>query len=212
MAAKTPADTQDGIREEHREFLNKFYGISRSFYDLTRKYYLFGRERLIRELLREPWERLIEVGPGTGWNLRRLHKGRPDAEFGGLEASDKMLEFAAKRCPFATFQQGFAEDVDYGNMLSAAPDRILFSYCLTMVQDPVGAIEKAREQLAPGGEVTIVDFSDFQGSPFWIRGALKKWLEIFHVHPLPEELLRPYTDDIQFGPWRYFIIARIRKD
>lgn len=198
-------------RQEHREFLNKLYGLARSSYDLTRKYFLFGRETLIKELLQEPWESLIEVGPGTGWNLRKLHKGRPSSLYGGLEASDKMLEFAKERCPFAVFRQGFAEDTPYQDLLGEAPDRILFSYCLTMVQDPHLALEKAVEQLAPGGQVVVVDFADFQGAPFVLRGGLRRWLKAFHVTPLDTSLFEPFTQDITFGPWHYFVIARIHK-
>ena len=37
-------------RRAHREFLNRYYGISRHFYDPTRKYYLFGRDRVLDPL------------------------------------------------------------------------------------------------------------------------------------------------------------------
>ncbi len=198
-------------RQEHRDFLNKFYGISRSFYDLTRKYFLFGRETLHNQLIKEPWDSLVEVGPGTGWNLRKLHNARPSSSYGGLEASDKMLEFAKERCPFAVFRQGFAEETPYEDRLDGAPDRILFSYCLTMVQDPHKALKRAVEQLAPGGQVVVVDFADFQGAPFFMRGGLRRWLKAFHVTPLDVSLLTPFTDDITFGPWHYFVIARIHK-
>lgn len=196
---------------EHRAFLNRYYGVSRSFYDLTRKYYLFGRESLLAQLAKEEWTRLIEIGPGTGRNLRKLHRMRPDAKFGGVEASDKMLEYATKRCPWATFVQGFAEQTDFRKLLGAPPERVMYSYCLSMVQEPQQALEHTLEQLAPGGEIAIVDFSDFSTAPSFMRGGMLKWLRTFHVEPLQDTLLLPEAHRLAYGPWRYFVMARIRK-
>src|SRR5690606_7770136 len=121
--------------------------------DLTRKYYLFGRDRVLRDLAGEHWQTLIEIGPGTGRNLGMLHDMRPDARLGGIEASDAMLEHARRKCPWAALEQGFAENADLEGLLGCKPDRILYSYCLSMVQDPVEALLNARRALAPGGEV-----------------------------------------------------------
>lgn len=196
-------------REAHRAFLNRYYGVSRSFYDLTRKYYLFGRDNALRQLAGEPWARLVEIGPGTGRNLRKLRAMRPDASLGGLEASDEMLSHAQKRCPWARFQHGFAEVTDYSHLLGGRPDRILFSYCLSMVQEPQKAIEHARAMLAPGGEIVIVDFADLNGLPGPAAAGLRSWLQTFHVAPLEASLLAPYARSITWGPGRYYVIARV---
>jgi len=194
---------------EHRDFLNRYYGWSRHIYDLTRKYYLVGREFALRDLLNEEWNTLVEIGPGTGRNLRKLHKGRPNARLGGVEASDQMLDHARDRCPWATLIHGFAENADYSNLLGAKPDRILFSYCLSMVQDPIAALENARNSLAPGGEVLIVDFGDLNGIRQPARGALQKWLNTFHVEPLDTDLLRQFDAEISDGFGAYYTIGRI---
>jgi S-adenosylmethionine-diacylgycerolhomoserine-N-methlytransferase len=196
-------------QSEHRDFLNRYYGWSRHIYDLTRKYYLIGREVALRDLLQEDWEVLVEIGPGTGRNLRKLHNGRPTARLGGIEASDQMLEHARNRCPWATLLHGFAESADYSNLLGARPDRILFSYCLSMVQDPVAALENARNALAPGGEILIVDFGDLNGIRQPVRGALQKWLNTFHVEPLNTDLLRDFDAKISDGLGGYYCIGRI---
>lgn len=197
-------------RGAHAAFLDKYYGVSRHFYDVTRKYYLFGRDRVLDDLVREPFSSLIEVGPGTGRNLRRLHAKRPHLRLGGLEASRAMLEVAVRDCPFATFHQGFAEDVSLSEAFGYRPDRILFSYCLSMVQGPARAIEMALDSLAPGGELVIVDFGDFEKLPRLFGGALRGWLDWFHVRPLPQELFEQPASSLHFGPGRYFFIARLR--
>ena len=198
--------------EAHRKFLNAYYGPSRHIYDLTRKYYLFGRDRALRELgQNRAWSTLVEIGPGTGRNLRHLHRLRPDARLGGVEASDEMLEHARERCPWASLARGFAESADLSAVHGKAPDRILFSYCLSMVGDARGALERARQALAPGGEVVVVDFADMEGMPSALRGPFRGWLRTFHVSPLDAHLVEEGAKSVAYGPMRYFAIARFGK-
>jgi S-adenosylmethionine-diacylgycerolhomoserine-N-methlytransferase len=193
----------------HRAFLNRYYRLTRHIYDLTRKYYLFGRDRTIRDLLKEPWESLIEIGPGTGRNLAMLRRGRPAAVLGGVEASDAMLEHAQRKCPWASLVQGFAEDADFEAVLGRRPDRILFSYCLSMVQEPEKALANARRSLAPGGQVVVVDFSDLGGLPPAFAGGLRRWLEAFHVQPLDVSLITDQGGTLTYGPGHYYVIGRM---
>jgi S-adenosylmethionine-diacylgycerolhomoserine-N-methlytransferase len=196
--------------QDHREFLNSYYGWARHIYDLTRKFYLFGRDTAIKQLLDDPsWRRLVEIGPGTGRNLRKLHEGRPSAQLGGIEASDEMLGHARGKCPWARLQHGFAETADYTELLGERPDRILFSYCLSMVEDEHQALENARRTLAPGGKVVIVDFADLSRMRTPARQALRSWLNTFHVEPLDTRILEPFEPRITYGPGRYFLIAEI---
>lgn len=194
---------------EHREFLNRYYGFSRWFYDATRKYYLRGRDQALASLIEEPWNSLVEVGPGTGRNLQFLRRARPSAAYGGLEASDAMLEYATRRIDWAPLVQGFAETADFVSVLGKAPERILFSYCLSMVQKPTVALENARRQLAPGGAVIVVDFADAASMPRLPRRLLHIWLNQFHVKPLPETLLRGFDARLRFGRGRYWVWASI---
>lgn len=194
---------------EHREFLNRFYGFSRHFYDLTRKFFLFGRDTAIDRLLAQEWSTLVEVGPGTGRNLRMLHSGRPSARLGGVDASDAMLDHARARCPWAVLEQGFAEEADYTAVLGTRPDAILFSYSLSMIQDPAAAIDQARAHLAPGGEVWVVDFGHADGLVGPAQSALSAWLRLFHVHPMDQGILSERGAIIEHGPARYWFLARV---
>lgn len=194
-------------REAHRAFLNRYYGVSRWIYDLTRRYYLIGREVALDDLIAQRgWMTLVEVGPGTGRNLRKLRAARPEARYGGVEASDEMLAHARNKCPWAVLTGGFAEDADLVGLLDAPPDRILFSYCLSMVQEPHKALAHARRSVAADGEVMVVDFGDLADLGRF-RPALRKWLDSFHVHSLPDDI-EPLAFDVKHGWGRYWTLMR----
>ena len=151
----------------------------------------------------------MELGPGTGRNLARLRRRRPDALLGGLEASEVMRAHARRRCPWARIDPGFAEDGDIGAVLGAAPQRILMSYCLSMFTDKDRAIGNALRHLAPGGELWVVDFSDLAGLPPAPRRAMRKFLSAFHVEAVPDELLHRHGgSQVEHGPLRYYVVAR----
>jgi len=45
--------------------MDRMYRYTRHVYDLSRKYYLFGRDRLLRKMQIAEGDRVIEVGCGT---------------------------------------------------------------------------------------------------------------------------------------------------
>ncbi len=51
---------------EHAERMDQMYRYQRHIYDLTRKYYLLGRDRTIEALQIPQHGSLLEVGCGTG--------------------------------------------------------------------------------------------------------------------------------------------------
>src|SRR5262249_61076362 len=69
----------------------------RHFYDLTRKFYLLGRDAMLAELPSAPSSRICELGCGTGRNLIRLARRRPEARLYGIDVSRAMLATAAAR-------------------------------------------------------------------------------------------------------------------
>jgi S-adenosylmethionine-diacylgycerolhomoserine-N-methlytransferase len=153
---------------------------------------------------------LIEVGVGTGRNLRKLHRQRPGAAYGGIEPCDEMREHAQPRAPWARLVDAFAEEASYVPILGHRPDRILFSYSLSMVRDPEAALERAIEALAPAGEVVVVDFGGLAGLPRAARKSFRKFLSAFHVEPVDLAALSLAPDDRREGPLGYYTVARFR--
>ena len=185
-----------------RQAMDRMYRHQRHIYDLTRKFYLLGRDRLIRRLAPRPGDRVCEVGCGTARNLIALARRHPDVAFFGIDASETMLKTAAAAIARAglaeriTLRHGLAEELDpaasFG--LDQPFDVVVFAYSLSMIPSWRAAIDRAIATLRPGGSLAIVDFWDQGELPRWFRRALRSWLALFGVHPRTE-LLDELHDD-----------------
>ena len=74
--------------------MDRMYRRQRHIYDLSRKYYLIGRDEAIARLRPGPGDCGLEIGCGTGRNLIRAARAYPDARFFGLDVSREMLDTA----------------------------------------------------------------------------------------------------------------------
>ena len=178
--------------------MDNMYRFTRHIYDFTRRYYLLGRDQLLKEVVTSPHTATLEVGCGTARNLIKLGKRTTTGALYGLDASHEMLETASKSIssaglphsanPPIMLRQGLAEELDGVKMFGRDEpfDTIFFSYCLSMVPTWPGALEAAFANLKPGGELLIVDFWDQADLPTLFARGLKKWLACFHVHYRPE--------------------------
>jgi len=80
----------------HAELMDGVYRWQRHIYDLTRKYYLLGRDQMISGLDVPAKGTALELGCGTGRNIALAARRYPDARFYGLDISAEMLETASK--------------------------------------------------------------------------------------------------------------------
>src|SRR5471032_2106723 len=178
------------------EEMDEMYRWTRYIYDLTRKYYLLGRDRLLRDMILQPEDRVLEIGCGTARNLIRLAKQRPDIRCYGLDASTEMLATAAAHVKAhrleerITLKHCLAEDLDYAKTfeLNAPFDAAFFSYSLSMIPTWPQAINAALANVKRGAAFHVVDFWDQAAWPRWFRFVLKRWLDLFHVQHRPELL------------------------
>ncbi len=206
----------------HAALMDRVYRYQRYIYDLTRKFFLFGRDRLIRELDLKPGETVVEVGCGTARNLIRMARRYPKARFYGLDASQEMLKTAAGKIARAglsdriSLLHGYAENLSPAPFGLAAPfDRVIFSYSLSMIPDWKQALSAAQAALAPAGRLHVVDFADLTGLGRVGTKLLRGWLNLFHVQPRIEIVKRLETafgantrahDHLRILPARYAFI------
>ena len=174
----------------HAGHMDAIYRTQRHFYDLTRKYYLLGRDQLIAGIAPPPGGTVLEVGCGTGRNLIAAARAWPEARFFGIDISEAMLETARAKVAKAglsariVLAQGDATAFDAQALFGvAAFDRIFQSYTLSMIPDWRGAIREAAGKLAAGGRLDVVDFGQQERLPRAFRRGLFAWLAKFDVAP-----------------------------
>lgn len=191
----------------HSRKLDRIYHLQRYIYDLTRKYYLFGRDTVIDQLKLKSGQAVLEVGTGTARNLIKLARKNPQVTFFGVDASEEMLKTAREHIRNHNLQDrihvafGFAEDLtsEYFHEISGLTsprkfDAIIFSYSLSMIDNWKDAIAACIDLLAEDGSIWIVDFSTQKRLPKVISKVLLGWLKLYHV--TPREELRAYGETL----------------
>lgn len=206
----------------HGALMDGVYRRQRFIYDLTRKYYLFGRDRLIRQMGLRPGEQVVEIGCGTARNLILMARRYPGVRFYGLDASQEMLKTARREVERAglgdviTLAHGYAEALTprmFG--LDRGFDRAIFSYSLSMIPGWREALLAAVAALEPEGKLHIVDFGDLTGLGKLGRQTMRAWLRLFHVEPREAILAllerRAGSSRLDLLPGRYAFIFTGRK-
>jgi S-adenosylmethionine-diacylgycerolhomoserine-N-methlytransferase len=174
--------------------MDRIYARQRHFYDLTRKFFLLGRDRLIRELRPPRGGTVLEIGCGTGRNLIAAARAHPRARLFGLDISTKMLATARANIRHGGLEArialgcGDAAEFDPERLFGRPCfDRVFFSYSLSMIPDWREALAQAVAVAEPGGgRVLVVDFGEQDRLPAWFRRLLLVWLAKFHVAPRAE--------------------------
>ncbi|MCG7507521.1 class I SAM-dependent methyltransferase [Mesorhizobium retamae] len=179
-----------GLPANHAALMDGVYRWQRHVYDLTRKYYLLGRDKLISGLDIPAGGSVLELGCGTGRNLALTARRYPDARLYGLDISAEMLvsaraaiarEGIAGRTSLA---RADATDFDALALFGVAHfDRIFVSYSLSMIPGWEKTVAAGLAALAPGGSLHVVDFGQQERLPNWFRSLLSAWLRKFHVSP-----------------------------
>lgn len=177
---------------DHALLMDRIYRWQRRFgiYDVTRKYYLLGRDPMLAGLKPKPGSAVLEIGCGTGRNLVKAARLYPESRFHGIDISQEMLIAAES----AVARAGLGERIRLARADAAAFDpqglfgedsynRIFISYAVSMIPQWQKVVAEAATRLAPGGELHIADFGDMRDLPGWFRSAVTTWLDWYHVTP-----------------------------
>lgn len=175
-------------RQAHN--MDAIYRTQRHIYDLTRKYYLLGRDRMIADLAPPAGGLVLEMGCGTARNLIIAARRYPRCQFLGFDISQAMLENARKAVRHAGLEerirlvQGDATDFSAPRLFGVSGfDRVFCSYTLSMMPGWEQAIAAGADALTPGGRLHLVDFGNQHGLPHWFADGLHRWLARFQVSP-----------------------------
>lgn len=187
---------QPNSEDQIKTNMDNMYRWTRHIYDVTRKYYLLGRDHLISNLDAKDGETVCEVGCGTARNLIKISKKYPKAQFYGLDASDEMLKTARHNLEHAeaqgkiTLKQAYSQSFDPKTLfgLEKPIDKIVFSYALSIIPPWKESVDHALEILPTGAEIHIVDFGGQKDLPKAFRKFVFWWLKMFHVYDKPEIL------------------------
>lgn len=176
--------------DDRSELMDGVYRHQRHIYDLTRKYFLLGRDTLIAELRPPPGGSILEIGCGTGRNLVAAAGTYRDASLFGLDISATMLATARGNIRRGGLEarialaRGDATRFDAKTLFGRSDfDRVFFSYSLSMIPPWREALQQALAVVSPSGRLLVVDFGQQEGLPAWFKRLLLKWLARFHVEP-----------------------------
>ncbi len=205
--------TQTNPTVGQQKNIRRYYRWQSTIYDWTRWTFLFGRNDILNRfpVAADTNCKVLEVGCGTGRNLRRLAQKYPQMRLVGLDVSPDMLKRAAKAIRSYTRRVLLLEKA-YGPepiMLPETPDLVLFSYALTMFNPGwEHAIQQAYVDLPKGGYIAVVDFHNSPSSLFrWWMGKNHVRMEA-HLLPFLESHFQPEyqsTRAVFLGLWRYMI-------
>lgn len=178
--------------------MDRRYRFSRHLYDVTRRYSLLGRDKLLDQVVTDRSSATLEVGCGTARNLLQLASRPEPGRLYGLDASHAMLATAERSIrrsqgrgpgrPEIVLRQGLAEDLDARRMFGRDGrfNTIFFAYSLSMMPNWQQALRGAFANLEPGGAILVVDFWDQKDLPAVFATGLRRWLSLFGVEHRPE--------------------------
>lgn len=191
---------------ETAQLMDAVYRNQRYIYDLTRKYYLLGRDRLIERLEPSYGATILELGCGTGRNLIAAARRYPNARYFGIDISEQMLETARHNIARAGLSdrielcQGDASDPAAAAAFGPEHfDRVFYSYTLSMIPVWREALAAGMSRLAPNGRLSVVDFGQQEQLPSIFKMLLFAWLAKFHVSPRADLQAELATLAIQHG-------------
>jgi len=170
--------------------MDGIYRFQRHIYDVTRRYFLLGRDQMLDGLNIPNNGTVLEIGCGTGRNLIGAARRTPSARLYGLDISEEMLKSASANIMRDGFQRrivlAHADATDFSAQKAfdkAKFDRVFFSYTISMIPHWQAALDQALACVADGGELHIVDFGQCSRLPLLFRRGLFAWLNLFHVSP-----------------------------
>jgi len=184
--------------DTHEQRLENFYAGQAGHYDQFRRRLLHGREEMYRSLPLTEGADWVDMGGGTGANLNCVAEKITELRSATIvDLSPSLLRIAQDRITARRWKNVHAVEADATSWLPDHPvDVVTFSYSLTMMPDPLAAIDHAISILKPGGTIGVVDFyvsakfprQDMQKHSAWTRHFWPLWFGMDNVFLTPHLL------------------------
>jgi phosphatidylethanolamine/phosphatidyl-N-methylethanolamine N-methyltransferase len=137
--------------------IKRAYAILSPVYDfLFDKIFHPGRVAAINLLEIQPGDRVLEVGVGTGLNLPLYPKG---CSVTGIDISEEMLRKARQRVQEYGITNVTLEVMDASKLTfpNDSFDRVIATYVISAVPDPVKTLLEMRRVCKPSGHLVILN-------------------------------------------------------
>jgi ubiquinone/menaquinone biosynthesis C-methylase UbiE len=165
----------------------KRYDRWSGIYDSVDTFPLIGRSEkrwrieAIGMLDLKPDDVILDVGTGTGLMLPWIAEHLTSGKVIGIDLSEKMLARARERvkeCGFEDRVELSYEDAEGMSFQDGMFDKVIASYALTTIPDPVKMISEIYRVLKPKGQAVILDTGPPNkpiGKPvyYWMRFSAK---------------------------------------
>ena len=170
-----------------------------------------GRTAALKQLALERSDSVLEVGIGTGLNLPLYPWA---CQLTGIDLSQEMLDKAVERVqtlamPNVTLKVMDATSLDFGDNEF---DKVVATYTISAVPDPVAVLREMRRVVKPGGTLVILNhFRSERRVTGWVEDLLAPvctrlgWKSNLPLAPLLEQVgLVPesITQVNMFDGWR----------
>jgi S-adenosylmethionine-diacylgycerolhomoserine-N-methlytransferase len=165
--------------------------------------YRAGRVAAIAALGLQPGDHVLDLGCGTGLNLRHLQRRiGPTGHVIAVDSSPSMLDQARRRARRRGWENvtpvcADAATVDPGSWEPV--DAAIATYALSVIDDWPAAWRIMRRSTRPGGRMAVVDMQDPQGRWRLLR-PVARWLcavSDADIEARPWRLLEEELDDVR---------------
>lgn len=187
---------------DDNEKIIKYYRFHSKIYDLSRVFFLFGRDNLLNKINKLTASEVLDVGAGTGYFANNLRN--PNSKVTALDLSQSMLDKLTKKDKLKNIRlinSSFLEH--FGNY-----DLIVFSYSMTIMHDDLHEIiNHTKKLLKQNGIIAVVDFHNTNSNLYY------KYMKMHSIElsdKLNNLLCREFDiienefKQAYFGIWNYF--------
>ncbi len=151
----------DKILDRHyldSDYVRRVYSSSANAYDkVWNSVWTYeDRQRVIQALNLSPGEKLLEVGIGTGNNVKNFPK---DCNVTGIDFSPELLKICENKIENLSLTNIHLREMDAHKLTfdDATFDKILCFYILCCVEDPFKVLEEISRVCMPGGTIVVYD-------------------------------------------------------